>query len=495
MTTCVTRVTHVGEGVTMATQQGVLPYLANDNASWRVCVAMHLDPEFAGRAYDELCVPTLRALAPSPGLDLPLIAHNAVWLRDRRVRHAAGLTVAAVAAGLAFVTVLTNAFTGGLTLLVLSLLGGLAWSAWCRLQQAWHAADLVERKAIWDPGPGSLSAEQQARIAAINDSNLCIYSVTCPDPFPGLGKPLTSDVGTPVDVTKPKDRTRPVQTFTAGELHRHLGKKLHGTRQDGLTGRNVAYVSGSWARRFQDIYPGPARIPAVRLPPQRVREIAERHSEGARTYVNAQSILHGGLLVCTLSARFTVQNGVLSWDVSTRLLRPVSLAPLRNYHAPLTPGARTAWEAVRVVTEYPRDLLESPRRLLDHLTERRRIGWLTNPRTPLTKQEEDRLFRDVGATTSLRASAVGTERLDFNQINDIQAGFHHLLYTLSAEIVVFLESRNVSVAQFRRTHNTSVTTILGNIHAHNVAIGPGGTAGNTGTPPTGGPAPGGGPTP
>ena len=146
---------------------------------------------------------------------------------------------------------------------------------------------------------------------------------------------------------------------------------------------------------------------------------------------------------------------------------------------PLTLPRRLLWAARTTLRAYPRDLLHSPARLTRRAMEQFRAVRVLWPAENLSRRQEEKFLSALGTSSSLRQYVDTRRMLTFNQEVDVKDGFYRLLQITYQEISTFLEARNISTRELQRHENSTVTQILGNIHAYNVSIGDAGRAGDT----------------
>ena len=253
-----------------------------------------------------------------------------------------------------------------------------------------------------------------------------------------------------LDVSKPKDGTRPVEEFTVYQLLEHLAHTV--PKHIGVSGINdscdarlVLYVRGTHVRSLPDLLPDRRGAPVTKAPNDLLRAFANKPTGYARTYLRAQIVGHGGRVVTTFHITGAMHPLGLSLDFALHVLRPIHGAYSEADGLPRT----------------SRDLMLNLATQGDHL---RRLFY-----SPLWARQTMRLANEAGQPARLspvQIAAVGTQDfygtyiglreatsfwadVNYNRRVDIDRQFNDLIAAGFRELEAFLESLNIDATQWR----------------------------------------------
>jgi hypothetical protein len=390
-----------------------------------LCAAVHLDRQYREQVLDATVREAHRAVAPSPGVDLSVLARHAV-LADRRalLRDAALAAVLVVFLTVVLVAAVAVDLVGlverqdwgrlgadavrllpvGLVLLLV------AWSVvaaetWVRLSTL---ADYLR------PGgrPETLPQPRAARTAylldqlvEVNTGNVVVYSVYAP--FVGSGQPADA-ASYPVPLLAAGDGDdsgrQPVR-FGAGELVTALTASLRALELGDVRVDRRLYVGGFDVALVPALLPDPERRPAPWVPASVLDEVTERPTGNVRPYLCIEVGGWQGHLVVTTFVRVVVLTGILFVDTAAYVLPPLR----SEYLAVDAMRIRTGPERIgRTLTGATATclpaLVTSPARLGSAAAARRRAAGRDREFRRLLSED---VWVDRGATTSLREEASG----------------------------------------------------------------------------------------
>jgi hypothetical protein len=433
------------------------PEAVTSNISTReLCSAALYHPPFARLLFETLCIRNVRTMAPSPGIDLVALARHAAWAIGRRCRRAMAVTAvfAVVLLTSPLLLVVPLVWVGAV---VVVLVAALVWSLVDEIRIQEHAIRLVDTFDEDDRlGEGTVGADDEARLAAVNGANLSIYAPALADnPFPGLGQLVESwGIGL-VEVAKPKDPDRPVEDFTAAELLDHLAvqvpKHVEVDAVNNLVDAAlVVYVRGDAVQRLPWLLPDPKGAPVTRLPTARIHEIADHPLPYARTYLRAQVVSHEGRVVTTVHAKAARARMGLSLDFTLHVLRPIHPAFRDADYLPRRRRRLGTHLLVHgsVVHDFALAPLEAWRSMV-------LLGSAGRDAELSRAQQKAVGLRDFhGTYDGLRdVASVGTS-LDRNKRGDVVQQSTELVAAVTHELLLFLEARNIDTAELRKQRVT-----------------------------------------
>jgi hypothetical protein len=441
----------------VATQPGWEPppaasaYRGASHTTRLLCSAVLADHGFAELVFDRLCVPSVVAVAPAPGVDLVAVGRHAAHALDAR-RHTHFDLCAILAAFLIPIVGLVVApDVGGLWWLVVValLVGGKVRAVRGDLALARRATATVDGVDIDRTlGTGLLRPDQERRLAEANTADLSVYASTrAGDPFPGLGEQVRTRVLPPVRIDQPGDPDQPVGTVTATGLLDHLRRTLPAYVRtsevtDDVDAGPVLYVNGTVVRHLAGLLLDEWQVPRRSAPPALVEDTADHPSRLTRTYLRAQIVGHGGQVVTTFNVAAVVEPKDLSVDLAVHVLPPVHESYHQADRLPRTTGA-LVWKVATRSRRGP-GLLGAPGAAL-RSARLRRESREAPELTPEQRQAPG--TQDFhGARHGLREITSFNSTFDFNQKTDAVRHGQMLMVGVLTELAVYLRSQNVDTS-------------------------------------------------
>lgn len=436
----------------------------NDSTRF-LCSKVLLDPGFADVVFRTLCIPRVRTLAPSPGIDLVLLARHAAWsLSQRRHRHL--VTTAVLAWALVSLPLIALSLDLWVILAGGTVLGATMWAVADQVRIDEMAVRTVDRGVIAELGRGLVDEAHERRLASVNQTNLNIYaSALDSDPFPGVGQRVDVNITPTLDISKPKDEARPADELTAYELLDHLARNVPkhiriSLVNDSCRSDLVLYVRGTHVRSVPELLPDRLGPPLSRASSDLVRAFTNEPTGYARTYLRLQIVGHGGAVVSTFHITAVNSPIGLSLDFALHVLRPM--------HA-------TYGEADRL----PRSRRELARNLAGQGEHLRRF--LYAPLWALRTTQMAKEAQQAAGLTPAQSAAVGKrdhygtyfglrEATSFrtevsrNRQVDIDRQFNDLLAAIFRELDVYLGSLNIDASEWREKRSVIVQNIVNAYH-------------------------------
>lgn len=274
----------------------------------------------------------LRALAPTFGVDVPVVAKWAIKALHTRALRDYILSVILIT--LPLVLVLGLLWLPALIFLPLLLAAAwlvVSWEYWERIH------NVITRKMLWDrfsleeaPNPRRGSDRRRLDVVAQRrDGNLVVFSGH--NAFIGSGwcvqrSHVLIDVsrGVKDDDGNPK---KP-EPFTSQNLHTVLveafGEKVGlGTRLDNVRAYERLFVNGRHVKNDERLRPKPAQPPETMVSQDLLKGAALRPTPEARTYVCVEMVGWEGQLVVTLFVRAVRVGDSLYIEWEFRVLPPL----------------------------------------------------------------------------------------------------------------------------------------------------------------------------
>jgi hypothetical protein len=423
--------------------------------------------------YAELVVRTvmndrIRALAPTFGVDVPVVAKWAVKaLRTRALRD---YVLSLIMIALLFVPVAAFMWLPALVLFPLLLVAAwlvISWEYWERVH------NVITRKMLWDrfslqeaPEPRRESDRRRLEVVAQRrDGNLVVFSGH--NAFIGSGwrmqqKHVLIDVSQ--GVKDDDGNPQKPEPFTSQDLHTALveafGRKVGlGTRLDNVSAYERLFVNGRHLQNDNRLRPKPAQPPDTLVSRELLTEAALRPTPEARTYVCVEMVGWEGQLVVTLFVRAVRVGDKLYIEWEFRVLPPLRKDLLSIDTRFEVPFYFQMGESLRIgIRDLVAELIGAPFKTCarwhhPHLIRRYERGHSYAVRNGLCF--------DYGAKQSIREKACG------KQLHHHFLARDHVMYVLLAQ-----QTLNDTVMSFLRDHgidqgefDAQVSVIINDIRA------------------------------
>jgi hypothetical protein len=451
---------------------------ALSDSTRHLCAATHLDSDYREHVLDATVRERHRAVSPSYGVDLSVVARHAMLAHGRALLRDAGLAVVLIVAVsvVAFMVVAGRAsFDMARVSAVLGLGAAFLVPAWVVLAtETW--ARLATLGKYLRPGgrPDLLPSPVRGKAAGMLESladasrgNVVVYSVY--EPFVGSGVKVDSS-SYPVPLL-PRNRIEPDSKkpikFGTNDLVDAIRDGLSVLLMQDLRIDRQLFVEGFDVSRFIELLPDHQDRPLAAAPGWLLEELIERPTGAVRPYLRAQYIGWRGELVVTTFIRVVVLNGLFFVETATYVLGPL----LNKYLAVDSMHIRTGWERASVTigkttTRLIPDLLAAPVRLAAMAGARRRAA---QRERDFARRLADRVPIDRGARSSIRQEAArGSFDRYFMQL-DAEMAILVVQQKVADTIAAFLEVRGYQVDKMNMIQNniSNTTTNDNSIRVNN----------------------------
>jgi hypothetical protein len=427
--------------------------------------ATQVDIAYAESVVSRVIREPFRALAPTFGVDVPVVAKWA--LRALRIRATRDCILAVIFAFALSVLAISYLVPRGLILLPLTLIAAwqtVSWEHWERIHNTVTQRMLRDR---FDPAqaPSPPKAAERTRLEQVEarrDGNLVVFSGH--SAFIGSGKTmryqrLLLDVSRGIEAENgtPKEPDK----FTSHDVHAAIIEAF--SEKTGLA-RSLAhirvcerlFVNGLHIQDNDELLPDPSRPPPTLVDTDLLVAATLHPTPEARTYVCVEMPGWHGQLVVTLFIRAVHTGDSLYIDWTFRVLPPIKeqfltidwlfeLSRYRQLKQSMRFGLRQTFPA----------LLRSPRQVL-RIWRRPQVAWRYKSRQ--SRAIARGYVFDYGAHRSIREDACGTRRQHYFLARDETMYMLLAERTLTRAIEKFLMSHNVDLGQF----NDQVKVIFDN---------------------------------
>jgi hypothetical protein len=294
-----------------------------------LAAAVHLDRDFRATVLDATVRETHRAVCPSFGVDLSVVARHAVVAERRELRRDAVLTTAlGLAIGVfGYWYQNASAATGKVILLAGALL---AMTVVAVGIQAWAGIDTLGRFLQWNQRPDGLPTPVGATselddLADANNGNVFVFPFF--DPFVGSG--ALADRGSftvpliPQEANPDQSRAPQPEPLRSGEVVEALAVALRELGQPQMRVNTRLYVNGYDIVHFPELLPDPLRRPRTHAPQSLLRPLLDQPTGSVRPYLCVEFSSWHGQLVTTCVIRVVALPGVLFIESADYVLPPL----------------------------------------------------------------------------------------------------------------------------------------------------------------------------
>jgi hypothetical protein len=444
--------------------------------------ATQLNIDFARNIIKEVVGEKFRALAPTYGIDIPVVAMwaiNSVNTRAKRDYLLAGLlTIFCLSLALIPLSLWLLAVA---TLALVSAWLVVAWEHWHRVHHVVIRTMLRNRFKLADAPepPRTADRERLAEIRRRRDGNLIVFSG--PSAFVGCGKTvwnnrLLLDVSRGLDDDNGKPTTP--KPFSTRELHAALIEAFDHEAGLGKSLQNIKvyerlFVNGQHIQNDHQLLPDPYRPPPTSVGQDLLDEATMHPSPEARTYVCVEMPGWQGQLVVTLFVRAVYAGGSLFVEWTFKVLPPLRASFLmidKFYDRSRSQQLKNSLG--RGLGTMPGALLKSPYWAI-------RTSGASRAARSRQLRQSDQIKRgfvfDYGARQSIRESARARGRQGEHYFLARDQVMYVLLAekTLTRTVGTFLVDHGVSLAEFdsqiKVIFDNSIK--VGNIDGSGVVVG------------------------
>jgi hypothetical protein len=443
------------DGVLAEMQAGAGRDDIDREATRYLSVATQVDIAYAEAVVNEVMDEPFRALAPTFGIDVPLVVRWALWALRRRALRDYVLAGIFVMAMLAFVPSL---WPQGLVLFPLALAA--AWVTvsgenWGRLHKTVTQKMLRDR---FDPAsapdtPKQDERERLAEVAKRREGNLVVFSGH--SAFIGSGRKAGYQ-RVLLDVSRGKEDedgkpTEP-EPFTVQDLYTAIVAAFD--CQAGLARSlpNIRayerlFVNGMHVQNDPRLLPDRLRPPPTSVEPELLAAAARHPTPEARTYVCVEMPGWQGQLVVTMFIRAVHAGDSLYIDWTFRVLPPLRDDFLLIDQCDEQPTRRQLWRSLRAgLRDAIPALIQSP----VHACK----TWLRPYSAQRRKNQQLRAIKsgyvfDYGARESIREQACGTGWQHYFLARDEAMYVLLARETLTRAVELFLDDHKVDLGSYK----------------------------------------------
>ena len=443
--------------LTAADIAAVKAFGPNDDreATRYLSAATQLDIGYAGAVVGKVMNERFRALAPTFGIDVPVVT---MWaIKALRARAARDYLLAALLAALLCSLLLAFLWAWmliGVAVLIIAAWLAVSWERWESFHNGVIGKMLRHR---FDPGDAPPPRQQADRerlqeVARRKEGNLVVFSGH--SAFIGSGKRvyhrrLVLDVSRGKEI-KDGIRGDPEQ-FSSQDLHTALAEAFDHERGLAKNLHNIKvyerlFVNGLHIQKNGQLLPDPLNAPPSSVNQGLLAAAALHPSPEARTYVCVEMPGWQGQLVVTLFVRAVNAGGSLYVEYTFRVLPPLKAEFLyidRLYEMSLPRQLKYSLGGALLKT--PRALLKSP---YEAIRARRQ------PRVARRRQAQQRSLIergyvfDYGARRSIREDACGRQRHHYFLARDETMYILLAQQTLIRAVESFLDEHGIDLGQF-----------------------------------------------
>jgi hypothetical protein len=428
-----------------------------------LCAATHLDHRYRTRVLDATVREAHRAVCPSYGVDLAVVARHAVLAHRRALLRDAGLTAILTILVVGLIAAATSGRgAGGLAFWLVWLVA--AWGVgaaetWVRLSTLGRYLRPGGLPDQVPPPVGPRAAHKLATLDAANAGNVIVYSGFLP--FVGSGE-LIDAGGYPVPLlpldTGMERGARAPRPFRAGELLADVAEALRSLRLQDLRVDRRVLVGGFDVARVPELLPNRRARPVAYAPDSFLDNIVECPSGAARPYLSARTTGWQGHLVVTTFVRVVVLAGMLFIETATLVLPPLR-AEYLAVDAMRIRGAGERFGSMlgETTRNFVPDLLTAPMRLLAAAAAKH----AANARNrEFERRIADRIQVDYGTRTSIREQASREQFDGYFLTLDAEMAVSVVQQKVADTVASFLEIRGYATDKINLIQNNISTTTM-----------------------------------
>jgi hypothetical protein len=462
------------------------PRHARNQTTRYLAAATQLDRHYRRRILDLTVREGHRAVCPSYGVDLSVVARHAVAAERRELWRDAVLAgalmlVANVAIAIAIAWNSTSSPGRLLSIAAVALVISLAavgLDVFTRLSIVARYLQEGGQPGALSVPPGRISSVLQT-LAEVNSGNVIVFSIA--QPFVGSGTPVDADSFT-VPLLRENEssgitKAEPSKSLASSEVIQALENAFAGMGLPHLRVDARLYVDGHDVARFPELLPNPRLRPVAHAKMAMIRTAIRRPEGNVRPYLAIEFTSWQGQLVVTIFVRIVVLEGVLYVERAAYALAPLKAS---YYVVDEMLIATTRQRAVRALGCTLRDwlpaLLASPYWLATAVRHRRRAAIREARHRHRVKQD---LPIDYGASTSVREEASEPEHRCYFMKQDIQMQVQVVDQKMLDTIGELLRFHGYETGKIRHIQNTMTVHYINN-GINNGAIGEGATTRNRG---------------
>jgi hypothetical protein len=427
----------------------------NREATRYLAAATHVDIRYAEFVVNEVLNERFRALAPTFGVNVPVVARWAIKaLRTRALRDCALSAVMLLLLLVPFIALLWLPALVFLPLLFITAWLIVSFEHWHRIHNV-LTREMLRDRFNPDEAPKPRRKADHAlleELAQRKPDNLVVFSGH--SAFIGSGRRLQHD-HVLLDVSRGIEtddgHEQAPQPFTSQDLHTAIVKAFDD--QDGLGARldNVRvyerlFVNGLHVQNDQRLRRDPRRAPEAKVDHSLLREAATHPTPEARTYVCIEMTGWRGQLVVTLFVRAVLVGASLYLEWQFRVLAPLYRSFLqidRYYRVPLYHQLKQSLHAG--MREMVAELVAAPFKTVQAWYRPRRAR--RRERGQRYAIEHGYVF-DYGARASIRERASGWHRHHYFLRRDEIMYVLLAQRTLSQAVEGFLTDHKVDLGEF-----------------------------------------------
>ncbi len=412
-----------------------------------LCATTYLRDQFAEDVHSILCTDSVKAIAPTPGLDLLALARharNAYLIQTvRRVTS----TICGLMLLLGLILLIRSVLTtsGELARLALVLLIAAPITAWLLDGVLATHARRTSLRVIVRPNPArelapALPAEHERLLEDVNapEANVVIFDEhDAGESFVDCGFLIQGRRQSEIQISQPARKEEPLNRLTLPILLEHLEDAFRRGLEK-VTVQQVLYVPGQRAQHVRELSAGPGRSSGCVVPASIVHKLAQQ-DPSLRDYLQIRSVSDDGNLVFTLSVHPMISRGYLIYEVKAHVTPPL----LKLFDSARTVDTHRLRRTLQPFKQRPRmifwNMLAAP-------------FWLAGQQRARLKHNRDvrRVRRnrsythDLGSDYSLRILTSGHWRMTDAHSADAVAWFSLAERVLTDSTLSLLKQHNIS---------------------------------------------------
>ncbi|MNC13352.1 hypothetical protein D3C75_610970 [compost metagenome] len=441
-----------------------------------LCAAAEISPKFRTKVFEQIIDNTIRYVAPSYGVDVPLVVRHCLrgQLRDFIVESL--LSIILLWTFLS--AIISHGVIFGIPSFVISLV---TYPLLISFLLRWLNLFIGYRVVVKDLKHIDIQAEKRSfvesqyekrimELETLQDGNVVYYSGYTP--FVGAGIRMAGWSFVCSTATKEGERSEQ-SVISLPALYNHVNKNMNSLHIPHLNVKDMLYVNGREIREDDRFLTDPYQAPIAQIAASLIDEYKENQEENVRYYQTVQVVGWQGNLVLSSFFRVSKNDKHLFVEANYYVLPPLepgfyeidqlnSSIPLGRI---LKMGLSSIIPSIFLLPLAPSRAIRNGAAFWSSWKEKKE----------LLKQISKNQRFDYGAYESIREMAASDELQNFFQKSDLEMYKKQIERCFTDSVMEYLEGQNVDISEFIKRKETVINQGImingGSFSAENVSVG------------------------
>ncbi|MCD9020218.1 hypothetical protein [Cohnella silvisoli] len=442
-----------------------------------LCAAAEISPKFRSKVFEQILHNTVRYVAPSYGVDVPLVVKHCLRGHTRDFIVDALISVAVLWTFIG--TFKSHGIFSGIPYFVYSLVSFPLLLAfllkWLNLYVGFRVVvkDLKNDQHNMNGKKSFMESQYEQRLQQLEklqEGNIAYYSGY--SPFVGAGVRLGG--WSFVCGTAKRGITKSEHVvISLPDLYRHINKSMNSLHIPHLSIKDMIYVDGKSIRNDSRFLSNPYEAPSTHVADFLIDEYKVKQEENVRYYQTVQVLGWQGNFVFSSFFRISKNDQHLFVEANYYLLPPLESVyyEIDRLHSSIPVGILVKMALSSIIPA----IISLPTAPLRAVRSGSAFFASWKEKKETKKQiDEDQRF-DYGAYESLREMAATNKLQNFFQQSDVDMYRKQIERCFTDSIMEFLESQGVDISEFVQRKETVINQGImvngGSFTAENVSVG------------------------